>query len=237
MLQLRSAVHECLPHGFRDGLAILADVLLGGAFERDLGRHNAHENANLVFLRVDLVGSPLDFAVRDSCRHVTPWLEQQRNSVREPVHRDAIFCCCAPQGDPALHHKRVAFVGGGFRHGVGGHEYRVHLFLDAEPEVVLSRGAQALAVGGLEQGHVSESLREGHHLGAGGRDSLGGVFLCPRAQLCHDACRHRLVHPLQLGGQEACKRVHARFLQELAHQHVVDARRVELDLCRQVGDG
>ena len=75
-----------------------------------------------------------------------------------PSYRDAFPRVRAPNADPRFHDEGVAVVGRGLGHGVSGHERRVHLLLNPQPQVVLPRRAQATPVRRFEQRHVAQRL-------------------------------------------------------------------------------
>eukprot|EP00166_Cyanidium_caldarium_P004690 ctg_510.g308 len=147
--QLLAALHDSVTHGFLNGLGVGADVLLAGAFERALGRHDGAEHAHLVGRGRYLVVVPRDEPVRGFGHHVVAALEQQRDAVREAIHVEAGLHVHATQADAHLHDERVSLEHA-HRLGERGHHIRLQLLHDAQAQVVLTGRAEAVAGGRRE---------------------------------------------------------------------------------------
>mmetsp|Transcript_21443 Transcript_21443/g.47027 ORF Transcript_21443/g.47027 Transcript_21443/m.47027 type:complete len:272 (+) Transcript_21443:369-1184(+) len=160
-LELQRAQPQRLLHALCHGRRVLPDVLLTRALEGDLGGDDGDEDPHAVAVGVDLVGVPLELA-RGARGHVVPALEQQRDAVRVPEHRQPRGDALAAQAHPRLHHERVALVDRDAR-VAGGHHGGPQLLHDAQAQVVLARGAQAVPVRRVEV-RRSQQLVDAHHL-------------------------------------------------------------------------
>mmetsp|Transcript_19626 Transcript_19626/g.60962 ORF Transcript_19626/g.60962 Transcript_19626/m.60962 type:complete len:510 (+) Transcript_19626:134-1663(+) len=228
--ELLAAVLQRLGDGGGDFRDLVADVLLAGALERDLGAHDAHEDAHLVRLGVDLVLRPLE-AIGATLTHVAAGLEEQRNAVGKAVHRQPLLQVLAADAHRRLHHEGVALVRVGV-HARRGAQLGSELLVNAQVEVVLARGAQALARGRGELDAVEE-LVDAHDLVAHQLAAQHVVVDTVVEQLVQDLLRQRTVDAGKVLHEEmfhlaARRRLHEQLLEQLK----VHVRRVVLSLHR-----